>query len=160
MATPTWGESFAVLAAAEARLRSSTTLTARAAAGDPAAMKHTMILHAVARLPRQVVYAAVTDPNKALTAAAGAGNAGHYDDVGLILGLNPTASKHPAGIAVLLVAMAAAGDPGLPEIATQVIDAGIAPGVLDALPQIAGLLDTEAMQNAVPTVTAAMTPTP
>jgi hypothetical protein len=56
--------------------------------------------------------------------------------------------------------MAAADDPDLPQIATQVIDAGIAPDVLDALPQIAGLLDSQAMQNAVPTVTAGFTPTP
>lgn len=111
------------------------------------------ILRATQRLPRQTVYAAVTDPNAALAATAQAADSGEYDAASLIHPLNPQAGNHPVGLAILLTTLAAAGDPRMTEVAGDLLEAGAAPGVLAALPQIAPLLKSEPMQRAVQAVT-------
>ncbi len=160
LSTRTWAESFAVLDATEARLRgpvAARVLMDLAQSGDGRAALHLAILDAASRVDRRALFAAVTNPDAALTAAAGAANSGDYDAVPTTLQLNPQAASHPAGIALHLVALAAAGThDSLAHQARKLIDAGDAPAIIDALRLIAPLLTSEAMRQATPVAQAAL----
>ena len=113
LSTGTWVESFAVLYATEARLRSATAteeLAMRAKRGDSAAAQHQRILDAAQHLDRPTLFAIVTNPERALESAVQYSDAGRYENALDLLALNATATGQPEGIAAALIIMLAAGE--------------------------------------------------
>ncbi|MGV1006366.1 MAG: tetratricopeptide repeat protein, partial [Candidatus Nanopelagicales bacterium] len=154
LGTHTWAESFAVLDAAEKRLRGQVAkaiLRDRAGHGDSVAAQHMLILTVAEVLPRDALFATVTNSKRAIQAAIAAADAGQFQLATFILGVNLQARNHPVGLALPLATMVAGGEPqAASALAARIRSADAGSAVADALGVIAPTLTSDAMRAALP----------